>query len=509
MRLFKKKTVRYVHPPGHPDEGKRCKSTDPGAVKRVETSRKWYVRHKNAAGVTRDVPLAADKAAARSMARDLEVGADRERAGLTDPHAEHATRPLADHLDEYADELRSRDRTEQHIQSTLSRCRGVLLNGCGFRLWADIDAGKVGSHLADRRRDGLGAATSNHYKTAVKMFSAWMVAAGRAGSDPLARLRGVNPRADVRKERRAVSGDELGRLLAAAAGRERFAGLPGPDRAVLYLTAALTGLRASELASLTPRSFDLKSDPPTVTVGAAYSKRRRRDVQPIPPALVGRLGAFLDERRAARDGGPDAPVWGDRWAVGRAAEMLRADLDEAGIDYEDEHRRHVDFHSLRHTYITSLADGGVHPKDAQTLARHSTITLTMDRYTHADRAKAAAAVRGLTVPDEPTARHEDEGDEPTAGKPKRRKRRKRFVIRKTNPGGSDRTDEGNPGEPQRAESVVPLMVPPAERVPAGPGGAERYSLRSDNAHRHPAATAHETPKKKSPAGRYGAARGDA
>ena len=38
------------------------------------------------------------------------------------------------------------------------------------------------------------------------------------------------------------------------------------------------------------------------------------------------------------------------------------------------------FHALRHTFITNLARSGVHPKTAQSLARHSTITLTMDRY---------------------------------------------------------------------------------------------------------------------------------
>ena len=42
----------------------------------------------------------------------------------------------------------------------------------------------------------------------------------------------------------------------------------------------------------------------------------------------------------------------------------------------------ADFHALRHTFITNLANSGSHPKVAQILARHSTITLTMDRYTH-------------------------------------------------------------------------------------------------------------------------------
>ncbi len=42
-----------------------------------------------------------------------------------------------------------------------------------------------------------------------------------------------------------------------------------------------------------------------------------------------------------------------------------------------------------------LAAAGVHPKTAQTLARHSTITLTMDRYTHTLRGAAEAALNSL------------------------------------------------------------------------------------------------------------------
>ena len=42
----------------------------------------------------------------------------------------------------------------------------------------------------------------------------------------------------------------------------------------------------------------------------------------------------------------------------------------------------MDFHALRHTFITRLARSGVAPAVAKSLARHSTITLTMDHYTH-------------------------------------------------------------------------------------------------------------------------------
>src|SRR5262249_49880769 len=54
-----------------------------------------------------------------------------------------------------------------------------------------------------------------------------------------------------------------------------------------------------------------------------------------------------------------------------------------------------DFHALRHTFITRLVRAGVKPKEAQALARHSTITLTMDRYAHTGLHDVAAAVEAL------------------------------------------------------------------------------------------------------------------
>ncbi len=47
-----------------------------------------------------------------------------------------------------------------------------------------------------------------------------------------------------------------------------------------------------------------------------------------------------------------------------AAAMLRADLEVVGIPFRDDGGRVADFHSLRHTFITNLASGGVHPKTA-------------------------------------------------------------------------------------------------------------------------------------------------
>ena len=147
----------------------------------------------------------------------------------------------------------------------------------------------------------------------------------------------------------------------------------GPDRAMAYRMAAGTGFRASELRILTSANFDLDADPPTVTVGAAYSKRRRDDVQPIRPELAELLRSWLADKPAGK---PVFPM------PEKTAKMMRVDLKAAGISCCDSAGRVVDFHSLRHTYVSCIVDSGASVKVAQELARHSTPTLTVGRYAH-------------------------------------------------------------------------------------------------------------------------------
>ena len=61
---------------------------------------------------------------------------------------------------------------------------------------------------------------------------------------------------------------------------------------------------------------------------------------------------------------------------------VEAVLGKGYLEYRDAAGRVADFHCLRHSFIWNLARGDVHPKVAQQLARHSTITLTMVRYSH-------------------------------------------------------------------------------------------------------------------------------
>ena len=151
----------------------------------------------------------------------------------------------------------------------------------------------------------------------------------------------------------------------------------------------MTGLRKNELSSLTPGSFDFASEPPKVTVEAAFSKHRREVVLPLHPELL----RMLREGMPAVP--PDTPLF-PRLGCKKTWLMVRKDLERVGIPYETAEGI-ADFHAVgRHTYITELLRNGATIPEARELARHSDVNMTM-RYTHIgieDQAKARASSRG-------------------------------------------------------------------------------------------------------------------
>lgn len=158
---------------------------------------------------------------------------------------------------------------------------------------------------------------------------------------------------------------------------------------MLYRVAMETGLRRKELRTLTPASFNFDSETPTVFVEAGDSKNRRETLLPIRPELANELREWFQSSGV----GPNDALWPD--LTQHTAKMLKADLEAAGIAYVDDAGLFADFHALRHSFISMLAAGNVHPKLAQRLARHSDINLTMARYTHTLLADEATALDAL------------------------------------------------------------------------------------------------------------------
>jgi integrase len=328
----------------------------PGAEKIVIESAKWYGTVNG-----RHVPLCRDKQAAERMLRKLEADQGLARVGLGDPYVAHRSRPLAEHLKDYAAYLRAKADTEDHVKLTISRVR-ALFDGCGFTKPGDVDAGRAAEWITGLRQPagppaeippgkaeftpaeaaallkisgaglraavkrygltatgqgkarklphatvatlvvraarGCGPQTVNHYVRAIRGFFRWMVRAKRIGANPLDTLSLVNTQTDIRHGRRELTADELRRLLATTrASGRKFRGLSGEDRFHLYLTAATTGLRANALANLTPTDFDLNSDTATVTLAARFNKSRKSKVQPIPPDTASELRGYYSGPR--------------------------------------------------------------------------------------------------------------------------------------------------------------------------------------------------------------------
>ncbi len=333
--------------------------------------------------------------------------------GLLDGTAVASTKLLRDHLDDYRQALLDKGGTEKHANQTRTRIRAIL-DGTGARHLSDLSAAAVSRYLAERRtldraKGGLSVASSNHWLRAIKSFCTWLVKERRASDNPLAHLSIMNTDADRRRERRAMDADELRWLLdVTRRGPERF-GMSGAARAMVYRLAVESGLRANEIRHLTRASFELDGTEPTVTVEAAYSKRRRQDTLPLRTDTAASLREFLGHKL------PTARAFNLRTSD-KTADMMRTDLEAARGQWLDDAKtaaermrraassfladrddadRVADFHSLRHTFITNLARGGVHPKEAQALARHSTITLTMDRYSHVTRRTLGKALDAL------------------------------------------------------------------------------------------------------------------
>ncbi len=404
--------------------------------KSVPTS-KWYVEFRDHHDTVRRVPAFTSKSASTQFGINIDrlVGYHKATGGGVDPSLEswlaglprtvaeklvsiglvpreraaQAT-PLADHVADYRASLAAKGGTAKHVRLVTGRLQKVLKGG-RFTFWSDITASAVQRYLAGLQEGDkpLSNQTVNYYLAATKAFCNWMVKDRRATASPVGHLASLNTNVDRRHDRRALSAEEIRVLLSHVESAPIQSDVSGPDRAMLYRVALETGLRAGELRSLRVRSFDLHSDPPTVTVEASYSKHRREDVLPIRRELANYLGGHFSGR------GPDASAF-DMPSESQVARMIRADLASARaawlqqatnetdqrcrsesdfLQYRDASGKVADFHALRHTFISNLVAGGVHPKTAQALARHSTITLTMDRYAHLDRSADSKALEAL------------------------------------------------------------------------------------------------------------------
>ena len=358
-----------------------------------------------------------EKSAAQQIANKLSTEAKLRLSGIIDASMDRFSaaerRPLADHLSEFKADILARGGTALHAETTGHRCTAAI-EAAGIERIGELTPRAVNAAISKlESQGGLSAASVAHYRRAIKMFSRWLWRNGRVGEDALASLtvKTTIQQSERIIRRRGLSREEFTALIThTKAGPVRW-NLSGVDRSMLYALAGGSGLRAAELRSLTAKSFRLEDKPPCVVLKAAYSKRRRDDVQPLSASLTTELKFWLVGK----------PVDAVLFPVARThtGAMFRSDLRYArALHYKamaagqerrelrkgdflrtvDTDGRKLDFHALRHSYVSWLVQSGASIKTCQELARHSTPMLTLGTYAHMSLHDANRAIESLPSP---------------------------------------------------------------------------------------------------------------
>ncbi len=249
---------------------------------------------------------------------------------------------------------------------------------------ADVAAFLAGLREGDERHVPLAASSAGRAVVAVRGLHAFAAAQGLTEADP---ARQVRPPAPPRRLPKAITVDEVERLLAAAGplpGPAGPAGADAPgklrDRALLEFLYG-TGARISEATGLDVDDADLAGEG-VVRLSGKGGKQR---IVPVGSYATQALQAYLVRARpalaaaaarsAARPAGPRATpavflnARGGRLTRQGAWLVLHAAAERAGL-------ADISPHTLRHSFATHLLDGGADIRVVQELLGHASVTTT-------------------------------------------------------------------------------------------------------------------------------------
>jgi integrase len=387
-----------------------------------DESATYVARYRDGNGLVVEVSTGCrDKTAAQSVLADLERQAEKVRAGLLTPAeartAEHVGKPIAEHVDAYIESMQARGVVKMHRDNVRNQLSRVIAD-CGFARNADLNREALERWLANETKAGRSARSRNAHRAAMIAFCNWCSdpSIGRMVAHPFRGLPKADEKADPRRRRRAMSQGELARLVDVARSRplvdaltvrrgkrkgEQYARLSpktrqrlellGRERALMYKTLVLSGLRKGELASLSVAKLRLDGPMPHVELDARDEKNREGNGVVIRADLAEDLKQWLADKLAAlrtealRRGEPipatlpaDTPVFDVPSGLVR---IFDRDLLAAGIAKKDDRGRTLDVHALRTTFGTLLSRGGVPLRTAQAAMRHSDPSLTANVYT--------------------------------------------------------------------------------------------------------------------------------
>ena len=199
-----------------------------------------------------------------------------------------AGRGLEEHIAKWRLSLEAANDTPEYIKEAAAKL-GKVISFCGWNRLSDIAADGLERWKLAAKAQGKALATINRHIRTVKTFCGWLVKAGLVTENPVRHVGMLNAETDRRRERRALTPEEIGRLLTAAESGRKHHGLTGHVRALLYRLALSTGLRWNECRTLVRANFDFDGQTPSVTVKALNAKNGHTATLPLLPDLAADL----------------------------------------------------------------------------------------------------------------------------------------------------------------------------------------------------------------------------
>lgn len=368
---------------------------------KARKARFWTVDYRDHKGKRKRKTLkTTSEQAAKLMVADLIRTVELRRAGVEKCDGDRV--PIAKHVTDYVADLRRLERDEKHV-TTQERRLAVLTKG--VKTIDELTPDAIGQKLAALSVEkAWSARTQNFYRSTLASFFLWLVRQGRWHTNPVKAVEAARVVGNL-KERVALTVGQLTALVDTAP----------IHRGVVYLFAALTGLRRKELADQLETDLELANA--GVKIRARTAKDRTADYLPLAPWVVDLLRRYLAEVTpttvVTNTNGALMKPRGPWLFVGiPGVDTLRADLKRAGVRLALAEHEVFDFHSLRTTFGTLLALAGAAPRVAQELMRHSDGKLTetvyqrvvsLDKRAAVDRIRPEQTVPG-TVPHAPLGR---------------------------------------------------------------------------------------------------------
>jgi integrase len=195
----------------------------------------------------------------------------------------------------------------------------------------------------------------------------------------------VEPPRAPRTEMKVLSEEQTARLLTKATDTDLY--MP-------ILLAATTGMRRGEILALTWADVDVKAASLTVTKSLEQTKAglsvktpktaKSRRAIPLPALAAAALRRHRAQQSQARLRLGSA--YQDLGLVCAAADGSHQQPDSFSKKFQlflsAMHLPKIRFHDLRHSHATHLLRQGVHPKIVSERLGHSSITITLDTYSH-------------------------------------------------------------------------------------------------------------------------------